>query len=271
MKLLNGSELAGYIKERQAKQVRGLRQAYDIFPKLAIIQTIDDPVIDTYVRLKQRYGDDILIEVVSYRLNEEEAAEKIRELNDDDTVHGIIVQLPLCNPLKTDELLNAVTPEKDVDALGEGAVYDPATPMAINWLMAGYNVQLAGRAITIVGNGRLVGAPLAHMWRNSGYNVTVVDSSVDDLSAVIQASNVVVTATGQPGLITSDMLRPDTVVVDAATASENGKIVGDLSVDVRERHDLVFTPEKGGVGPLTVCALFDNVIRAARRTVITED
>lgn len=271
MKLLNGSELAGYIKERQAKQVRGLRQAYGVFPKLVIIQTIDDPVIDTYIRLKQRYGSDILIDVETYRCSEDEALLLIDKANNDQTVHGIIVQLPLQNPLRTDELLNRVALEKDVDALGKQSIYDPATPMAINWLLAGFNVELKGKTITIVGNGRLVGAPLAHMWRNSGYDVTVVDSSVKDLAVVVQASDIVVTATGRPGLITSNMLRPDTVVVDAATASENGKIVGDLSPEVRQRHDLTLTPEKGGVGPLTVCSLFDNVIRAARRTAIPED
>lgn len=267
MKILNGSELASYIKERQAKQVRALRQAHKVIPKLAIIQTIDDPVIDTYVRLKKTYGEDILVEVESYRLDEDQALSKIGELNVDRSVHGIIVQLPLGDASRTDELLNAVVPAKDVDALGASAALDPATPMAINWLLAGYNVELQGKKITIVGNGRLVGAPLARMWQRSGYDVTVVDSKVEDLKAVIQASDIVVSAVGSPGLITSDMLRPDTVVVDAATASENGKIVGDTAPDVRDRHDLTITPEKGGVGPLTVCALFDNVIRAARSTV----
>lgn len=267
MKILNGSELASYIKERQAKQVRALRQAHQVLPKLAIIQTIDDPVIDTYVRLKKTYGEDILVEVELFRLSEDQALSKIHELNQDQSVHGIIVQLPLGDASRTDELLNAVVPAKDVDALGASAVLDPATPMAINWLLAGYNVELQGKKITIVGNGRLVGAPLARMWQRSGYDVTVVDSKVEDLKAVIQASDIVVSAVGSPGLITSDMLRPDTVVVDAATASENGKIVGDTAPDVRDRHDLTITPEKGGVGPLTVCALFDNVIRAARSTV----
>ncbi len=269
MKVLNGSELAGYIKERQAKQIRALRQAHNVFPRLAIIQTIDDPVIDTYVRLKRQYGDDILVAVDSYQLSEDDALVKINELNDDSAVHGIIVQLPLKDPMRTDELVNAVSPSKDVDALGDSATLDPATPMAINWLLAGYSVDLVGKVITIIGNGRLVGAPLARMWRNSGYNVTVVDSKVDDLASVVQNSDVIVSATGCPGLITSDMLRPDTVIVDAATASENGKIVGDVAADVRDRHDLTITPEKGGVGPLTVCALFDNVIRAARATVVS--
>ncbi|HMR72652.1 MAG TPA: bifunctional 5,10-methylenetetrahydrofolate dehydrogenase/5,10-methenyltetrahydrofolate cyclohydrolase, partial [Candidatus Saccharibacteria bacterium] len=252
MKVLSGSELAGYIKERQAKQVRGLRQAYGVFPKLAIVQTIDDPVIATYVRLKRQYGSDILVDVEQHQCSEDDALALIDRLNGDASIHGIIVQLPLQDPSRTDQLLNRVDPKKDVDALGERAFYDPATPMAINWLLAGYNVELQGKNITIVGNGRLVGAPLAAMWRNSGYNVTVVDSSVEDLGVVLRSSDVVVTATGRPGLITSSMLHPDMVVVDAATASEDGKIVGDLAPEVRERHDLTLTPRKGGVGPLTV-------------------
>jgi methylenetetrahydrofolate dehydrogenase (NADP+)/methenyltetrahydrofolate cyclohydrolase len=266
MKLLNGSELAGYIKERQAKQVRALRQAHHVLPKLAIVQTIDDPVIDTYVRLKQRYGEDILVEVELHKVDQAQAESTIKQLNDDESVHGIIVQLPLAEPSQTESLVNLVKPEKDVDALGEYAQLDPATPMAINWLLAGYSIELNQKKITIVGNGRLVGAPLAKMWRNSGYNVTVIDLSTENPDEIIKSSDIIVTAAGSPGMITSDMLRPDVVVVDAATASEDGKIVGDVASDVRERHDLTITPEKGGVGPLTVVALFDNVIRAATLT-----
>lgn len=267
MKILNGSELASYIKARQAKQVRGLRQAWNVFPKLAIIQTSDSPVIDTYVRLKKAYAEDILIDVESHKVNEDEALELIEQLNADESVHGIIVQLPLGDISRTDELLEAVAPEKDVDALGSRAVLDPATPIAINWLLAGYNIDLSSKKIVIVGEGRLVGAPLARMWRDSGYDVTVVGEPTDNLKTILQEADAVVAATGSAGLITSDMLRPDSVVVDAGTSSEGGEIKGDVSPEVRERHDLTITPEKGGVGPLTICALFDNVIRAARTTI----
>jgi methylenetetrahydrofolate dehydrogenase (NADP+)/methenyltetrahydrofolate cyclohydrolase len=263
MKLLNGSELAGYIKERQAKQVRALRQAHHVFPKLAIVQTIDSPVIDTYVRLKKRYGEDILIDVELHKVLQNEAEETVRKLNTDDSVHGIIIQLPLAEPSQTGTLVNLVEPRKDVDALGERAILDPATPMAINWLLAGYGVDLNQKKIAIVGHGRLVGAPLARMWQNSGLDVTVVGRDTENTVEIIKNSDIVVTAAGQPGIITSDMLHPGAVVVDAATSSEGGKIVGDVAADVRERHDLTITPEKGGVGPLTVAALFDNVIRAA--------
>tara|TARA_B100002052_G_scaffold277973_1_gene283886 strand:+ start:25 stop:855 length:831 start_codon:yes stop_codon:yes gene_type:complete len=264
MKILDGSELASYIKERQAKQVRGLRQAYDTFPKLAIIVANDSPVIDTYIRLKEQYGDDILVDVEVHKVTVDEAIARIESLNQDESVHGIIVQLPVSDESLTDQLLDSVLPQKDVDGLGSRATLDPATPMAINWLLSGYNVDLEQKRIVIVGAGRLVGAPLARLWLDSGYDVTVVAEPTDNLAQILLDADVIVSATGQPGLIASDMLHPNAVVVDAGTATEGGKIVGDIAADVRERHDLVITPEKGGVGPLTVCALFDNVIRAAR-------
>lgn len=266
-KILNGSELVAYIKERQARQVRGLRQAWNVFPKLVIVKSKHaSPVIDTYVRLKQRYGADILIETVIETCGEDEMPSVIQRLNKDETVHGIIVQLPLDSPEKTDEIVNMVSPEKDVDGLAVGTKFDSATATAINWLLAGYGVELRGKKITIVGNGRLVGAPLAGMWRNSDLDITVLTQKDENVADILRQSDIVVTATGVPRLITGNMLKIGTVVVDAGTASEGGVIVGDLDEDVRARDDLTITPEKGGVGPLTVAALFDNVITAARRT-----
>jgi methylenetetrahydrofolate dehydrogenase (NADP+)/methenyltetrahydrofolate cyclohydrolase len=266
MRILDGKELAGFIEERQARQVRALRQALHVFPRLAIIQTIDDPVIDTYVRLKQRYGEDVLVDVDVHKIDQSELMGTIERLNSDDSVHGIIIQLPLADETQTDEAVNAVAPEKDVDGLGQGAIHTPATAMAIDWLLAGYNVELKGKQIAIVGNGRLVGSPLAKLWQSAGLNVVVFDDSTDDLVSGLRASGIVVTATGVPGVVSSMMLQPNAVVVDAGTAAEHGKIVGDLAADVRERNDLTITPEKGGVGPLTVTALFDNVIQAAKAT-----
>jgi methylenetetrahydrofolate dehydrogenase (NADP+)/methenyltetrahydrofolate cyclohydrolase len=264
-KLLNGSELAGFIKERQARQVRGLRQAWNVFPKLVIIKSKNaSPVIDTYVRMKRRYGDDILIETEVLSLSEDEMPAEIKRLNADPSVHGMIIQLPLDDTSKTDQIVNLVAPEKDVDGLGKNAQYDSATALAIAWLLAGYGVELRGKKLTIVGNGRLVGAPLARMWQQSGYDVTVLDSKSGDISSVLKESDVIVTATGVPRLITTTMVPLEATVVDAGTASENGVIVGDIDPELRERDDLKITPEKGGVGPLTIVALFDNVIQAAQ-------
>jgi methylenetetrahydrofolate dehydrogenase (NADP+) / methenyltetrahydrofolate cyclohydrolase len=263
MRILDGLDLASFIKERQLHQVRGLRQAHNIFPKLAIIRTSEDSRIAAYVRLKKAYGDDISVEVEEHFVPQTEALDLIKRLNADDSVTGMIVQLPLADTTQTSELLNAVAPEKDVDGLGENAILDPATPLAILWLLAGYNVEVKGKNIVVIGQGRLVGAPLTKMLRASGCTVTTVTRETDDLVAAVRSGEIIISAAGSPGLLTSAMIQPGAVVVDAGVATDKGKLVGDIAPDVRDRHDLIITPEKGGVGPLTVTALFDNVIRAA--------
>lgn len=267
MKLLNGKELAGYIKERQAHDVRSLRQAHNVQPKLAIVVAVDNPVIDLYVRLKKQYGADILVDVDVHRVKQAQVPELLNTLSNDESVHGIIVQLPLEDPTQTDEIVNLVPPEKDVDALGQNPAFDPATPMAIMWLLAGYNINLPGKRILLVGKGKLVGAPLEKIFRASGLDVHVADRSTADLAAETRQADVIITATGRPAILYPDMIKQGAVVVDAGVASEDGKTVGDVDESVYERDDLTITPVKGGVGPLTVCALFENVIRAARATI----
>lgn len=268
MKFLNGRELAGYIKERQAKQVRGLVQSQGVEPKLAILKLKDNPVIDTYVALKQRYGADIGVSVEAIDIPQNEAVGKIEELNEDDSVHGIIVQLPIEDDSQTDEILNTVAVEKDVDGLAEGSQFDPATPTAIMWLLAGYNIDLRGKKFVIIGRGRLVGLPLEKMLLVSGENVEVADRNTKDIDRLVQESDIVISATGVPGLITDEMVTSETVIVDAGVAVQSGRTVGDVAPEVYEREDIAaITPQKGGVGPLTVCALFENVIRAARESV----
>lgn len=270
-KLLNGAELAGYIKERQAKQVRALRQAWKVFPRLVILATpAASQAIQTYIRYKQEYGEDILIEVTIEAVEQSALPEAIARHNADETVHGIIVQLPLDDPAQTDAIVNLIAPEKDVDGLGQAAAFDSATAVAINWLLTGYGVDIAHQKIALVGRGRLVGTPLEKMWQASGYDVTALDDTSTDVTDVLKQSQVIVTATGVPHLITSAMVPAGAVIVDAGTASENGVLVGDVDSSVRERGDISITPERGGVGPLTIAALFDHVITAAQRTT-TQD
>jgi methylenetetrahydrofolate dehydrogenase (NADP+)/methenyltetrahydrofolate cyclohydrolase len=265
MKLLNGSDLAAYIKDRQARQVRGLRQAHGIIPKLAIVVTVDNPVIEVYLRLKQRYGADVEVEVDVHRVPQTDVKELLNKLSNDDTVHAIIVQLPLEDPSKTDEIVNLVPPEKDVDGLGVAPKFDPATPLAILWLLSGYNIDLNGKRVLLVGRGKLVGAPLEKMLIASGITPEVADRNTPDVPGEVLKADVIISATGVGGLIKPDMVKQGAVVVDAGVASEGGKTVGDVAPEVYDRDDLTITPLKGGVGPLTVCALFENVIRAAQR------
>jgi methylenetetrahydrofolate dehydrogenase (NADP+) / methenyltetrahydrofolate cyclohydrolase len=265
MRLLNGKNLADYIKERQAKQVRTLRQQYDITPKLAIVVTIDNPVTNTYLRLKSRYGADIAIEVDVHQVSQSNVEELLDKLSNNKDVHAIIVQLPLEDPSQTERIVNLVPPEKDVDGLGHNPHFEPATPMGILWLLTGYNIDLVGKNVLLVGHGKLVGAPLEKLLIASGITPKVADKRTLDLKAETLQADVIITATGVHGVIKPDMLKQGAIVVDAGVASEGGKTVGDIAPEVyTERDDLTITPAKGGVGPLTVCALFENVIRAAQ-------
>lgn len=266
-KILNGKELVDFIKVRQLKQVRGLRQAEHITPRLAVVCCGEtSSVIDTYVRLKKSYADDILVDVDVYRETSSTINQRLQLLADDNDVHGIIVQLPIDPATQTDTILASIPASKDVDGLVRASHFTPATPMAITWLLTGYGVSFEDKKIAIVGNGRLVGAPLAALWKEAGYSVAVFEEGDGhDLLTELPHYDIIVTATGVPGLIVNEMIAPGAIVIDAGTASEDGVIKGDLSPQVRYRSDITATPERGGVGPLTVAALFDNVILAARR------
>ena len=273
MRFLNGAELRDFIKERQAKQVRALRQSWRVFPKLVIFYSSKNPVTETYMRLKEKYGEDILIEVERRKVEISKLKEEIQKANIDEDIHGIIVQLPLENKNgeklsknETEAILSEISKEKDVDGLN-GGNFIPATAQAINWLLAGYNIPLENKKIAVVGQGKLVGAPLSKMFEDSGIDVSKFDElNSDEMKEKLKDFDVVITAVGKPGLITSEMIKNKAVVVDAGTASENGKIKGDVADSVRElRKDLTITPIKGGVGPLTVASLIDNVIVAARK------
>ncbi len=267
-KVLEGRELAGFIKERQAHMVKALRSQKK-FPKLVIIRDSENPVITKYVNLKRRYGEDIGVEVVDLFVQNpslEALKDAVKKSSADASVSGIIVQLPLTNTDWTDEVVNEIAPEKDVDGLrnyadDEKRYFDSATATAINWLLAGHNIELENKKIAIVGRGKLVGAPLNRMWTNSNFDVKMFHRG-DDL-AEIKNFDVIVSATGQPHLITNAMIKPGTVVVDAGTASENGVLVGDIDDEIRARTDLLaITPKIGGVGPLTVTVLFEDVLKA---------
>lgn len=260
MKLLNGQELADYIKERQARTVRRLSVS-NIVPKLVIIHDNESPVIMKYVRLKQAYGKDIGVTVEVKKVsNDEEAREIIQSASVDNSVHGIIVQLPL-KTLENDTL-RSIDPKKDVDGLNGGM--PSATAEAINWLLGGYNIDLSNKKIALVGYGKLVGKPLAEMWQKSDYDITIFRHN-DDLN-MLRDFDLVVSATGSAGLIKSKMLKPGAIVVDAGTASEDGVLKGDVDEAVRaERDDLVITPKIGGVGPLTVALLFEHVLMSAEK------
>ena len=258
MKSLNGKDLASFIKERQAHQVASLAHK----PKLLIIRDSDNPVITKYVNLKIAYGTDIGAEVEDYRAKDSaDIAERITAANEDPNITGIILQLPILEKDKTDQLCNLIATEKDVDGLGIDAKYDSATATAILWLLAGYDIKLENKKIAIVGRGKLVGAPLYKIFTASGYDVTLFHKG-NDLTN-LKKFDIIISATGAPGLISSDFISPSATLVDAGTASEDGVIKGDLAPELYTRTDLTaITPVKGGVGPLTITCLFDHLLQA---------
>ena len=258
MKYLNGQELADFIKERQARQVTSMSKK----PKLLIIRDSDNPVITKYVNLKIKYGEDIGVAVEDYLASStKDISAKIQSANEDPTISGIILQLPILEKDQTNELCNLIKPAKDVDGLGEHAKFDSATATAINWLLAGYDIKLDHAKIAIVGRGKLVGAPLYRMYTNSNYDVSLFHKG-DDLTKLNQY-DIIITATGVPGLISNSLIKSGATIVDAGTASEDGVLKGDVSDEIRERTDLTaITPTIGGVGPLTITCLFDHVIQA---------
>ena len=258
-KILDGRELAGFIKERQAIQVRQMVKK----PVLLIVRDSDNPVILKYVNLKIRYGEDIGIKVIDYKAKDsDDIMRKIREANEDADVDGIILQLPILEKERTDELTGLIASSKDVDGLSRNGDFDSATATAILWLLSGYDVDLKSSRIALVGRGKLVGTPLFKMFTESHYDVEMFHKGSD--LTKLKDFDIIISATGQPGLILDSYAKPGAILVDAGTASEDGVLKGDLSAEVRERTDLTaITPIVGGVGPLTITCLFDHVIQAA--------
>lgn len=260
---LDGDELAGYIKERHAQEIKALPHA----PKLAIIMHINAGVATrTYVeRTKKGYAVDIgaQCEIHEVDLDQAGVIALIHKLNADQKVTGIIVQLPYPD-VDIDAVLAAVAPHKDTDGLGPESNFDMPTPQAILWLLAAYNLSYKDKQVAVIGQGRLVGAPLADILESSGAKVTRCDETTADLKAVTLDADIVISATGQAKLIKPDMIKPGTIVIGAGTSDIGGSTKGDLDKDLYKDDTLKIARNTGGVGPVTVAALFDNLLIAAR-------
>lgn len=256
--LLDGRQLASFIKERHIRQAASL----EVQPKLAIVQSSVDPATESYIRVKSRYGADIGAIVEVHKVEQSEILELISKLNSDATVHGIIIQLPLPDPHQTDKILASIDPSKDVDGLHPDTGFTPATPMAILWLLAGFNIDPKGKTVAVVGQGRLVGAPLSEILESSDSTVIRCDKRTQDLSAETLKADIVISATGVPGLIQPGMVKHKAVVVDAGVGEDNGSMAGDLDPKLYDDKSLTITPNPGGVGPMTVVALFENLLQA---------
>lgn len=260
LQFISGKEIADKKEINHALRVQDLKEK-GIVPKLAILQTISSSVIDTYVRVKKTYAEKIGIQVEHYNVGPEEIGQLIEKLNADSHTHGIIVQLPLREDLDQEKILNLVTKGKDVDGLALGSNFVPPTVQSILWLMDAYILDLQTKKVALVGKGRLVGASLEKELLKQGIIPRVFTK--EDSLQTLSEYNVVVSATGIPSLLTNTHIQSNAYVFDAGTAEENGAIHGDAADELYLRDDISITPTKGGVGILTVRALFENVLRAA--------
>jgi methylenetetrahydrofolate dehydrogenase (NADP+)/methenyltetrahydrofolate cyclohydrolase len=253
MKLLAGRDIADFIAQRHTTMVAAMA----VPPHLAIVRMGKDASTDVYLRVKSHYGESIGANVSVFAETPETILERINHLNLDPGVTGIIVQLPLSDPKMVGPALAAVALEKDVDGLAPGTSFEAATPKAALWLLAAHNVDVKGR-IVVIGQGRLVGKPLADRLEASGLDVVRCDIHTKNLAAETLQADIIFTSTGQPNLIKPDMVKPGAVIVDT------GSPKSELDPPLYRQDDLIITPNPGGVGPMTVVSLFDNLIIAAQ-------
>jgi methylenetetrahydrofolate dehydrogenase (NADP+)/methenyltetrahydrofolate cyclohydrolase len=276
MKIFDGQKAADKIAAHLKKDVENLK-THGFHPRLAIVAIQADERARTYIRAKEARAAQIGIEtdIIRYDNHQIEPIKAdLARLNNDPLVHGIIIQLPLPAALKINTTIDLITPEKDVDGLtsanahaienSQKPTFYPATPLAVLEILAQNGVDLVGKKIAVIGQGRLVGRPLTAMLKNAGADVRVADKNTPDISAVTRAADIIISATGSPRLITSDMVAQSAVVIDVGISQLDGKQVGDVDFEKVKNKASLITPTRGGVGPMTVVMLMQNVIEAAK-------
>ena len=289
--IIDGAAIADGIREALSRQVEDMI-ARGLLPHLAVLLVGDDPASASYVRGKERAGRQTGIRVVIHRIEpqldarqtERRIRDRIDLLNADPDVHGIILQLPLPDEVDADALLDRIDPLKDVDGLhpaNQGRILQgrerflPATPHGVQQLLVRSGADPGGKHVAIIGRSRLVGMPLAAMLaqKRQGANatVTICHTNTADLPAITREADILVAATGRPRTVTADMVRPGATVIDVgvnrvddAARKRGYRLVGDVDTDAVREVASAITPVPGGVGPMTVAMLLNNVTRAAR-------
>lgn len=269
-------------KKLAEKQVNQLRKRTinllnkKIIPTLVIILVGDNPASKVYVHNKQKLCTEIGVKCQIIQLPSTTTAKIIQDkivfLNKDKNVHGIILQLPLPAKLDANELIPFINPSKDVDglhplnigllALGED-IFIPATAKGVLSLLKEYKITLAGKNVVIVGYGIVAGAPLSMLLANAKATITIAQDKTKNLNELLKSADIVISAVGQPGLITGAMIKSGAVVIDIGITKKGKNWVGDVDAKTVAKKASYLTPVPGGVGPLTVSALLGNVILAA--------
>lgn len=276
--IIDGKKIANDVAEELKERVEKLA-TQNVQPKLAIIGIGPDEPSKVYIRMKQRRAEDLGIATEYLELSQKgpaECAKIVDEKANDPKVHGIIAQLPFQDWDDTQGLLDHIPPTKDVDGLstasqellkrGEAPLV-PATPKSILELLRRENIELKNKHIVIVGRGQLVGKPLRDILENDGMDVVVAHRQTEDFGGTLRQADVIVTAAGKAGLVTGDMVKNGATVIDAGTMDVQGKLQGDVDFDSVKAKASYISPVPGGVGPVTVAMLLENVVEAAEKTL----
>lgn len=278
MAIIDGKKIAGEIRSELKKEVSLLTDEGRA-PGLAVVLVGDDSASRTYVRMKEKAADNLGIYSQVHRLDEEipqaELFSLIDSLNEDRRVDGILVQLPLPEHINSEQVIETIAPEKDVDGFHpintgrlfsgqlEGLRFEACTPLGIIELIERH-IDIDGKKAVVVGRSNIVGKPVAHLLLERHATVTVCHSHTEDLKQETLQADILVAAAGYPRLISGDMVKEGATVIDVGINRVNGNLVGDVDFETASDRAAFITPVPGGVGPMTITMLMSNTIKARR-------
>jgi len=284
-KIIDGKAFAADLRARLAEEVSELRETHRVKPGLAVLMVGDNPASDVYVRNKVKQTQEVGMKSVERRLpadiKESELLLIIEGLNDDASIHGILVQLPLPKHIDTDRVIRTIAPEKDVDGFhpvnagllltgGDGLV--PCTPLGCTMLLKDRLGDLSGLEAVIVGRSGIVGKPMGQLLLRENCTVTIAHSRTRDLPGVCRRADILVAAVGQPEMIKGDWIKPGATVIDVGInripkGDGKARLVGDVDFASAVQVAGGITPVPGGVGPMTIATLLHNTLTACRRQI----
>ncbi|HEU5172111.1 MAG TPA: bifunctional 5,10-methylenetetrahydrofolate dehydrogenase/5,10-methenyltetrahydrofolate cyclohydrolase [Nitrososphaeraceae archaeon] len=279
--IISGLEVSSKIKEELITKVQSLNKN-GIYPCLSTILVGDDPASTIYVRNKHRACAEVGIQTkdnkISSSIEEKNLIELIKSLNDDPSVHGILMQLPLPAHINQFNVINAINPQKDVDGLtyynaglllNKRSLFIPCTPLGVMELLKYYNIELRGKDVVIVNRSILVGKPIALLLLDKDATVMICHSHTKNINEKVKNADIVITAVGNRKLFTlrEESVKDGVVVIDIGITRENGKIKGDVDFENVSKKASWITPVPGGVGPMTIAMLLKNTVIAASSSI----
>jgi methylenetetrahydrofolate dehydrogenase (NADP+)/methenyltetrahydrofolate cyclohydrolase len=282
--IIDGKAVAREIQAEIKGEVEGLKRRWGLVPGLGVVLVGDDPASHLYVKNKEKACKEVGIRSEEHLLpasvSERDILSLIQKLNRKDEIHGILVQLPLPAHVRAERVLNAVSPQKDIDGfhpvnqgllLAGGEGFRPCTPMGIMKLLDSVRCDPKGKNATVVGRSNIVGKPVAMMLLERHATVTICHSRTAQLKDEISRADIVVAAIGKAAMIRGDWIKPGAVVIDVGiNRLPSGKLSGDVEFESAKERASYITPVPGGVGPMTICMLLFNTLRAAKESLQRE-